>query len=114
MAFILSGLGLLVADSILPKVPTYSRAEILDKRHTPARRETGFGPVTSSNGMAGAYYPLNPSTERWEILLESNTDELLTAKTIASRFFDLQVGQNVSYVVWRGRITGGTYATEVL
>jgi hypothetical protein len=111
LALILLGLVFICIDGLMSKPEFYS-GNVVDKHYSAESHRTGAGVGVTSGGQTGVVMTSESEPEKFLLMVKTKTGNVVTAKCKPELYYEKEIGQEIEFVIYKGRFTGLSWAVR--
>jgi len=109
IAIVVLGLAFILVDGIASK-PEAFYGSVIDKHYKAERNSTGTGYGMTSSGIIGFIGTSEHESEKFLVMVKTETGKVVTVECEAELYYAKQVGQKIDCNAYKGFFTGLTWS----
>ena len=109
IAIFILGIAFILIDVIASK-PEPFYGSVIDKHYKAERNSTGTGYGMTSNSKSGVIVTSEHESEKFLVMVKTETVKVVTVECEAELYYEKQVGQKIYCNAYKGFFTGWTWA----
>ena len=109
IAIFILGIAFILIDVIESK-PEPFYGSVIDKHYKAERNSTGFGYGMTSGGKSGVIVTSENESEKFLVMIKTETGKVVTVECEAELYYEKQVGQKFDCNAYKGLFTGWTWS----